>query len=81
MKLWFENSLGKARIIAKIDGRKRKKDVQDETMKHINSFCEQHNYKIPYVRMWVDEWHGKQVQVYDVGSHTEFFYLTGCQIK
>ena len=65
MKLYFENSKGERRLIAEP---KRQEDV----FKEINKFCENRNFKIMYTRMWEDN---KGYMVYDVGSHTEFFYL------
>ena len=62
-KLYFENSYGQRRVIGE------PKDDQ-ETWDMIKTFCEERNYKIPYVRMWTTpdgkKWH-------DVGSHTEYF--------
>lgn len=65
MKLYFENSKGERRLIAEP---KRFEDV----FKEINKFCEDKNFKIMYTRMWEDK---DGYMVYDVGSHTEFFYL------
>lgn len=65
MKLYFENSKGERRLIAEV---KRSEDI----FKEINKFCEDRNFKILYTRMWVNK---DGLMVYDVGSHTEFFYL------
>ena len=64
MKLYFQNSLGQERVIADVATTK-------EAYKEINKFCEERNFKIYYVRTWMEN--GRQK--YDVGSHTEFFYL------
>lgn len=64
MKLYFENSLGKERLIAEVEN-------EDEAFKEINKFCEERNFKIYYIRTWMVNGRKK----YDVGSHTEFFYL------
>jgi hypothetical protein len=64
MKLIFQNSHGVERIIA------FPKD-EEEAMKEIYKFCEERNFKIYYVRTWMENNRKK----YDVGSHTEFFYL------
>ena len=48
---------------------------EKEAMKMINDFCQERAFKIYYYRMWNDNgntW-------YDVGSHSEFFCLTGSQ--
>ena len=68
MKVVFENSYGERREI----GRCKK---QEEAMKIINNFLNEHNYKSYYCRMWVgcDE-DGAYTKV-DVGSWSEFFYI------
>ena len=65
MKLYFENSEGKRRIIAE-------PETEECAYKEIHKFCEDRDFKIYYVRTWriLDG-----ALVYDVGSHTEFFYL------
>lgn len=65
MKLYFENSRGERRIIAE-------PKTQDDTWNEINKFCSDRNFKIYYVRKWKNN---DGLVVYDVGSHTEFFYL------
>ena len=65
MKLYFENSYGQRRIIAEPKDR-------DGAWEHIHAFCEERNFKIYYVRTWRTP---DGLEVYDVGSHTEFFYL------
>lgn len=74
MKLYFENAYGKAREIGKIDGRMRREAVKEETFRQIREFCNNHNYNIPYVRIWNEPLNGKPATKFDVGSHTEFFY-------
>lgn len=63
MKIYFENSHDQRRLIGSADN-------SNESWKMIHDFCEERNFKIPYVRSWVtpdgEKW-------YDVGSHTEFF--------
>lgn len=65
MKLYFENSRGQRRIIAEPEN-------ENEAWKEIHKFCEDRKFKIYYVRTWKDK---DGAEVYDVGSHTEFFYL------
>lgn len=65
MKLYFENSYGERRIIAE-------PKTEEEANKEIHRFCEDRNFKIYYVRTWRIP---DGAKVYDVGSHTEFFYL------
>lgn len=64
MKLYFENSQGTERIIAIVQD-------ENEAMNEINKFCGARNFKIYYVRTWMEN--GRKT--YDVGSHTEFFHL------
>lgn len=65
MTLYFENSKGEKRIIAK-------PKTKEAAMREISKFCDDRNFKIYYVRSWRDE---DGLKVFDVGSHTEFFYL------
>lgn len=65
MKLYFENSRGERRIIAE-------PKTEPEAMEEIYKFCADRNFKIYYVRNWLTQ---EGFKVYDVGSHTEFFYL------
>lgn len=65
MKLYFENSSGERRIIAE-------PNTEEGAMETIHAFCEERNFRIYYVRIWRDK---EGLKVYDVGSHTEFFYL------
>lgn len=64
MKLYFENSQGVERVIAEVAN-------EEEAYKEINKFCEERNFEIYYVRTWMSNGRKK----YDVGSHSEFFYL------
>ena len=63
MKLYFENSIGRRRLIAT-------PKTTEETYSAIRDFCAKRNFKIHYVRTWVEP-NGEKY--YDVGSHTEFF--------
>lgn len=65
MKLYFENRHGEKRIIAE-------PTTEKEAMKEMYKFCEDRNFKIYYVRSWMNN---DGLKVYDVGSHVEFFYL------
>lgn len=65
MKLYFKNSNGKKRLIARP---KNEKDALDV----IYTFCEKRNFTIHYVRSYSPD---KITKIFDVGSHTEFFYL------
>lgn len=65
MKLYFKNSSGERRLIAK-------PKTHEEVIKEINKFCDDRNFKIYYIRTWVD---GDGFKVFDCGSWSEFFYL------
>lgn len=65
MTLYFEDSYGTTRVIAE-------PTTEEEAMREIHKFCDDRNFKIYYTRSWVDN---NGFKVFDVGSHTEFFYL------
>lgn len=60
----FENRFGAERIVGLAENFKEANQI-------ISKFCEDRNYRIRYVRNWVEN--GRLVQ--DVGSHVEFFYI------
>ena len=66
MKLLFQNSQGKERVVAEVNS-------FAEAVTEINKFCDERNFDIPYMRIWgsLDEdgiW-------FDVSSWSEFFIL------
>lgn len=65
MKLYFENSYGKRRIIAK-------PHTEEEANKEIHKFCEERNFQIHYIRTWRNN---DGLKVFDVGSWSERFLL------
>lgn len=65
MKLYFENSYGRRHLIDE-------PETKEIAMMMIYQFCGERNFKIYYVRNWIQN--GELV--YDVGSHSEFFYLS-----
>lgn len=69
MKLYFENSRGERRIIAE-------PNTRDGALKAIHAFCEERSFSIYYIRNWrVSDGADAGADVFDVGSHSEFFYL------
>ena len=70
MKLLFQNSQGKERVIAEVDN-------FDDAVKKMDKFIEERNFKSYYKRVW--EKNGRLVV--DVGSHTEFFIVDGCSFE
>lgn len=65
MNLYFKNSQGTERLIGSCITN------ENEAMKIIKRFCNERNFTIYYYRIWERD----NVKVFDVGSHTEFFYL------
>jgi hypothetical protein len=63
MKLYFENSRGERRLIGE-------PKTHEESSRIYQKFCDDHNFKIYYVRSWTTP---EGEKYYDVGSHTEFF--------
>ena len=65
MNLYFRDSHGKKRVLAKDVGRK------EEVWKHIQRFLDEHDFASYYTRLWYQDGY----TWYDVGSHTEFFLV------
>ena len=65
MKVYFENSWGKKREIGQANNEK-------EAFKIIKDFLSAHNFTSYYTRYWEENGYLK----IDVGSHTEFFYIS-----
>lgn len=65
MKLYFENSMGKKRLIAE-------PKTEQEAMQVIKEFCKERDFKIYYTRAWKTP---DGFMKYDVGSWSEFFIL------
>ena len=65
MKLYFQNSYGKRRIIAE-------PQTEEAAMEAIHTFCDERDFKIYYIRSWMTP---DGLKKFDVGSHSEFFYL------
>ena len=71
LRLWFDNGI-KPRIIARVKN-------EEVAIAAIRVFCKERNFKIHYIRKWKETKPREGVNVphyvYDVGSHTQFFYL------
>lgn len=65
MKVYFENSQGKKREIGQVNSKEKAFGV-------INDFLLAHNFISYYTRYWEENGYLKV----DVGSHTEFFYIS-----
>ena len=61
--LWFQNSQGQERVIAKVTN-------FNDIFTAIRNFLDEHHYKSYYIRSWEENGRIK----YDVGSWSEFFY-------
>lgn len=66
IRLIFQNSKYEERVIAEITN-------IEEVSKEINKFLKDHNFKSYYTRVCCENDRLK----FDVGSHSEFFYLEG----
>lgn len=71
MKLLFQNSQGKERVIAEPTNKR-------EVIKEINKFLDEHNYKSYYMN--VCEYEEGKLRI-DVGSWSEFFLVDGMSLK
>ena len=65
MKVYFENSQGKKREIGQVDN-------EEKAFWVIKDFLSVHNFISYYTRYWEENGYLKV----DVGSHTEFFYIS-----
>ena len=70
MRLYFENSLGKRKYISQVYNLKEIYAIIDDVL-------ENYNYKSYYTRIWYEE--DKHELWFDVGSHSEFFVVTGVE--
>ena len=66
MKLYLKNRFEEMKLIGNPASNK-------EAIQMMYDFCEERNFKIYYIRSWKNK--GKNMIQYDVGSHSEFFYL------
>ncbi len=66
MELIFKKSNGEKQLV------KDNISTKDEAVVYIKNFCKERNYQICYMREIVYEDYIK----FDVGSYTDFFYLT-----
>ena len=65
MKVYFENSQGKKREIGQVDSKEKAFEI-------IKDFLLEHDFTSYYTRYWEK---GDYLKI-DVGSHTEFFYVS-----
>lgn len=66
MELFFQNSQGVERLISK-------PETKEQAFNDIKSFLDEHNYTMYYC---IENINKEDSSIrFDVGSHTEFFYL------
>ena len=70
MKVYFENSNKKKRIIADIPN-----GTEEDACNAIKKFLDEHNYKSYYQRRYNIPVGGSTMTCIDVGSWSEFFYV------
>lgn len=75
MTLFFRSSHGEMREIAKFDDGLTDKEAINVVHKEIRKFCDKRNFKIYYTRIWNEPYDNVMMTKFDVGSHTEFFYI------
>ena len=68
MKVYFNDRYDNMRLIAETPD-------EHEAWMAILNFCTERGFFIPYVRSWKEPRDGVTMTKYDVGSHTEFFYV------
>lgn len=64
--LYFENSIGNRRLISQSDNK-------SELIQKMMDMCQKNNFKVFYMRiLQISE----DIEQYDVGSWSEFFYIS-----
>lgn len=70
--LFFENAIGKERVVDEVAN-------LDDAFAAMRRFCDERNFKIPYVRFLIEEYPMEESVAwrisFDVGSWSEFFYI------
>jgi len=67
MKLLFQSSNGSERVIAEVNS-------FAEASEEMDKFLDEHSFKSYYKRLWEEDGRLK----IDVGSWSEFFFISGC---
>lgn len=68
INVWFQSSENKERIVGEATN-------MMEIMQVIANFLDEHNFKSYYTRVWYTD--SDDRTWFDVGSHTEFFFVEG----
>lgn len=76
MKVYFCNCYDEMREIGEVkEVGETPNDIFKAAMQVINPFLEERRYKSYYTRYWREERDGVPMMKFDVGSHSEFFYI------
>lgn len=75
MILYFHSSRGEMRKIAQFDDKLTDREAINATYDEIRKFCDERKFVIYYTRVWNEPYNNVTMTKFDVGSHTEFFYL------
>ena len=76
MKVYFCNCYDEMRQIAEVrEVGDTANEIFKAAMKVINPFLEERHYKSYYTRYWREDRGGTPMTKFDVGSHSEFFYI------
>lgn len=75
MKLYFESASGEMREIAELENDLSLDETVDDALYTLSAFCYKHQFHIFGVRVTEAHRLGRPMLQFDVGSHTEFFFL------
>lgn len=75
MILYFRSSRGEMRNIAQFDDSLTDREAVNAAYDEIRKFCDERGFVIYYTRIWNEPYNNVMMTKFDVGSHTEFFYL------
>lgn len=76
MKVYFCNCYDEMRLIGEVNEvGETSNEIFKAAMKIINQFLDERQYKSYYTRMWREDREGVPMTKFDVGSHSEFFYI------
>lgn len=75
MKVYFNPADGVMREIAELPEPATKDEFYKLAYPVIEAFCNERNFKIYYYRTWVEPVDGVYMTKFDVGCHTQFFYV------
>lgn len=74
--LSFKNWRGEMSVIVELDGYSSDEEIIRAAKVEIEKFCKNYNFTVHYMRFWNVDQDGVAMTKIDVGSHTEFFYIS-----